>query len=120
MNGSASKGTLFPTLSAWACAEHEGKQRRVTLLCASRQTVAAYKDDFDAMAQRNPNLKVHYFFHPQRLDETSIKERVADLKKPLFYISGPEMVESLGKIVKQIGVPEEHIKQDWFPGYPED
>ena len=112
---------ITPFRSILKQAEHEGKQPRVTLLYANRQTVAAYKDEFDAMAKRNPNLKIHYLFHPQRLDETSIKERVPDLKKPLFYISGPEpMVESLGKLLKQLGVPEDHIKQDWFPGYPDE
>jgi ferredoxin-NADP reductase len=112
---------ITPFRSILKQAEHEGKQPRVTLLYANRNTDVAYKDEFDAMAKRNPNLTIHYLFHPQRLDESSIKKRVPDLKKPLFYISGPEpMVEGLGKKLKQLGVLEEHIKQDWFPGYPEE
>ena len=112
---------ITPFRSILKQAEHEGIQPSVTLLYANRNTNVVYRDEFDAMAKRNPNLKLHYLFHPQRLDETSIKQRVPDLKKPLFYISGPEpMVESLGQKLNQLGVPGDHIKQDWFPGYPED
>ena len=112
---------ITPFRSILKQAEHDGNQLRVTLLYANRNSDVVYKGEFDALSKRNPHLKIHYLFHPQRLDETSIKERVPDLQKPLFYISGPEpMVESLGKKLKQLGVPEDHIKQDWFPGYPEE
>ena len=100
-------------------AEHDGKQLRVTLLYANRKTVAAYKKGFDAMTRRNPNFKIHYLFHPQRIDKPTIKELVPDLGRPMFYVSGPEpMVESIGKMLRQLGVPKKRIKQDWFPGYP--
>ncbi|MGH7203750.1 MAG: hypothetical protein ACREHC_04885 [Candidatus Levyibacteriota bacterium] len=40
-------------------------------------------------------------------------------QKPLFYISGPEpMVDALGETLKKMSIPEDHLKQDWFPGYP--
>jgi ferredoxin-NADP reductase len=100
-------------------AAHDGKQLRVTMLYANRKTVAAYKKELDALTKRNPNLKIHYLFHPQRIDQQTIKELVHDLKTPLFYVSGPEpMVESVGQLLQQIGVPKKRIKQDWFPGYP--
>ena len=92
-------------------AAHDGKQLRVTLLYANRKTIAAYKKEFDALAKRNPNLKIHYLFHPQRLDPQIIQELIPDLKTPLFYVSGPEpMVESVGKMLQQIGVPKKRIK----------
>jgi ferredoxin-NADP reductase len=100
-------------------AAHEGKLLRVTLLYANRKSVAAYKKEFDAMTKQNPNLTIHYLFSPQRIDKETVKEFVPDLKKPLFYVSGPEpMVEAIGKMLQQIGVPKKRIKQDWFPGYP--
>ncbi|MDD4341071.1 MAG: hypothetical protein PHO14_02430, partial [Kiritimatiellae bacterium] len=44
---------------------------------------------------------------------------VSDLKTPLFYVSGPEpMVEHLDQMLQDLGVPADHLKQDWFPGYP--
>ena len=100
-------------------AEHEGKKLRVKLLYANRKTVAAYQKEFEAMARRNRNLEIHYLFSPQRIDKQTIKEIVPDLEKPLFYVSGPEpMVEAIGEMLQQIGVPKKRIKQDWFPGYP--
>ena len=99
--------------------EHDGQPLRVTLLYSNRETVAAYKDEFDAMTKRNPNLKVHYLSHPQRIDRDTIQKLVPDLKQPFFYVSGPEpMTESLGKLLLEMGVPKSRIKQDWFPGYP--
>jgi ferredoxin-NADP reductase len=112
---------ITPFRSVLKQAEHQGKRLRVTLLYANRKTVAAYKKEFDAMAKRNSHLKIHYLFHPQRIDREIVKELVPDLKKTLFYISGPEpMVESIGKMLQQIGVPQKRIKQDWFPGYSAD
>jgi ferredoxin-NADP reductase len=110
---------ITPFRSILKQAEHEKKSLRVTLIYANRKYVAAYKREFDAMAKRNTNLKIHYLFHPQRVDMGTVKELVPDLRKPLFYVSGPEpMVESIGKSLIKIGVPKNHIKQDWFPGYP--
>jgi ferredoxin-NADP reductase len=108
---------ITPFHSILKQAEHEKKSLRVNLIYANRKNVAAYKKEFDAMAKRNPHLKIHYLFHPQRIEKT-VKELVPDLKTPLFYVSGPEpMVESVGKMLQQIGIPKKRIKQDWFPGY---
>jgi len=102
-------------------AAHAKKPLRATLIYANRKMVAAYRKEFDAMAKRNSAFKVHYLFHPQRIDKQTINELVADLKGPHFYVSGPEpMVESVGKMLRQLGVPQARIKQDWFPGYPAD
>jgi ferredoxin-NADP reductase len=112
---------ITPFRSILKQAEHDQNIPRVTLLYANREEVAAYKAEFDAMAKQNSNLRIHYLFHPQRIDPETVKKLVPDLKKPLFYVSGPEpMVESVGEMLKKFGVPKEHIKQDWFPGYPED
>ncbi len=110
---------ITPFRSILKQAAHEGKRLRVTLLYANRKSVAAYKKELDVMAKQNPNLTIHYLFSPQRIDRETIKEFVPDLKKPFFYVSGPEpMVESIGHILQEIGVPKNRIKQDWFPGYP--
>jgi ferredoxin-NADP reductase len=110
---------ITPFRSILKQAEHEGKKLRVQLIYANRKTIAAYKKELEAMAQRNLNFKIHYLFSPQRIDEETIKALVPDLKTPLFYVSGPEpMVESVGKMLQQIGIPKKRIKQDWFPGYP--
>ena len=100
-------------------AAHAGKPLRVRLIYANRKHVAAYQTELEAMARRNRHLKIHYLFAPRRIDKKTIRELVPDLKKPSFYVSGPEpMVEQVGKMLQQIGVPKKRIKQDWFPGYP--
>ena len=100
-------------------AAHTGTFLNVKMLYANRDKDIVYKKELEALAARNPNLKIYYFFSPQRINKTIIKELVPDLKKPLFYVSGPEpMVESVGKMLQEMGVPNKQIKQDWFPGYP--
>ncbi len=100
-------------------AAHAGKPLRVRLIYANRKHVAAYQTELDAMVRRNRHLKIHYLFAPRRIDKKTIRELVPELKKPSFYVSGPEpMVEQVGKMLQQIGVPKKRIKQDWFPGYP--
>lgn len=100
-------------------ADHEGVQLNVVMLYANRDENVPYKEEFDQFAERNPRLVIHYLTSPERIDETSIKKYAPDLAQPTFYVSGPEpMVESLGTMLKSLGVPPEHLKQDWFPGYP--
>ncbi|MDP3993915.1 MAG: oxidoreductase [bacterium] len=52
------------------------------------------------------------------IDQEFIKAEVPDYQKRLFYISGPEpMVESFEKMLGSMGVREENIERDYFPGY---
>ncbi len=95
------------------------KQISATLLYANRNQNIVYKDELEGFAKNNANLKIHYIISPERIDEAKIKELIPDLRKPLFYVSGPEpMVEGLGNTLKAMGVQADHLKQDWFPGYP--
>lgn len=101
--------------------DHEGKHPAVTLLYANRDQNIVYKDELEALTKNNPLFQIHYVFSPEHIDEKKIKEFVPDLQKPIFYVSGPEpMVLSLYNELKGIGIPENHLKKDSFPGYPED
>jgi ferredoxin-NADP reductase len=98
---------------------HAGTPLHATLLYANQDANVTFKKELEAMAKRNPNLVIHYLFSPERIDKESIKKLSPGLKKSLFYVSGPEpMVESVGKILQEIGISKKRIKQDWFPGYP--
>lgn len=100
--------------------EHDGQPINVALLYVSRDQNVVFKEEFENIAEKNPNFKIHYVFSPERIEENKIKELIPDLNKPIFYISGPEpMVESVAKILSDLGVGEDRIKQDWFPGYME-
>lgn len=99
--------------------DHDREPINVTLLYANRDQSIVFKDEFEDIALRNPNFHIHYIFSPDHIDEEKIRQLVPDLQKPIFYVSGPEpMVEALGTTLKDMGITEDHIKQDWFPGYP--
>lgn len=97
---------------------YEKKPINVTLLYSNRDQDVVFKDELEAIAKDNPSFKIHYIFSPEHIDEEKIKKCVEDIRTPIFYISGPEpMVESIGNLLKEMGVMEEQIRQDWFPGY---
>lgn len=99
--------------------DHKSLPLNVTLLYANKEKDnVVFKDELEALAARHANFKIHYFFDPERIDEAAIKKIVPDLAKPLFYVSGPEiMVEAFEKSLPPMGIPEENTKRDYFPGY---
>lgn len=109
---------ITPFRSILAELDHAKKPIKVSLIYANRDQQIVYKEELEAIAQRNPAFQIHYVFSPEHIDEKKIKELVTDMQKPMFYISGPEqMVDNIGETIKKMGVGQERIKQDWFPGY---
>lgn len=54
------------------------------------------------------------------IDDKLIQKNVSDLSKRQIYVSGPEpMVDALKDMLVKINISEDHIHQDWFPGYKE-
>ena len=110
---------ITPFRSILKEAVHAGTPLHATLLYANRNAQVTYKKELETLARRNPGFTIHYLISPQRIDPQTIKQLSPDLKKSLFYVSGPEpMVESVGKMLQKMGIPKKRIKQDWFPGYP--
>lgn len=100
---------------------HTGAPINVTLLYANRDNNVVFKEELEAIAAKNPNFKVHYIINPEKIDAKKVQELVPDFTKKIFYVSGPEaMVDSLNEMLKSIGVSEENLKGDWFPGYPQE
>ncbi len=98
---------------------HDKKPINITLLYANRDENIVFKDELEKIAKDNPNFKIHYIISPEHIDEAKVKEFVPDIKKPIFYVSGPEpMVDSLSEMLEKMGIPKDNIKQDSFPGYP--
>lgn len=101
----------------------QGARPVIGLLYSNRNEHFVFRDELEQFAKRNPNLKIQYVVAPERIDVVKIQEFASRVgaEKPTFYISGPEpMVENLGSALKSEGTPAEDIKQDWFPGYPEE
>ncbi len=98
---------------------HDNQPINVNLLYGNRNQEIVFKDEFEGIQKSHPEFKIHYIISPERIDEATIQRLVSNLQTPIFYVSGPEpMVEALGETLKKMGVTEDHIKQDWFPGYP--
>jgi ferredoxin-NADP reductase len=98
--------------------DHNKKPLNVQLLYANRDNDFPYRKELEALRTRHPEFRIDYVVSPNRIDEKSISQLVPDIEEPMLYVSGPEpMVESMDEILKKIGVPEERIKNDFFPGY---
>jgi ferredoxin-NADP reductase len=98
--------------------DHKNAPINVTLLYGYRNDDVLFKQLFDEIASRHPEFKVHYVIEPERITPDLIKEKIGDIKTPTFYVSGPEpMVEAFEKQLTEMGVPDNHQKQDFFPGY---
>jgi len=103
--------------------------RSVTLLYGERSTNdIAYSDIFEE-ARRKVAVDTTYitaaptniesdFVKTGRIDQNIIRSQIPDYTKRIFYVSGPQpMVRSIKKILLQLGIPKNHIKLDYFPGY---
>jgi ferredoxin-NADP reductase len=98
--------------------EYNQQPLNVQLLYANRDNDFPYRKELEALKARHPKFRIDYVVSPNRIDEKSIPQLVPDIEKPILYVSGPEpMVESMDETLKKIGVPEERIKNDFFPGY---
>jgi ferredoxin-NADP reductase len=110
---------ITPFRSILKEADHAGTKLHVALLYGNRDAHAPYKEELEAMQKNNPHLSIHHIISPEKIDEATIRKLVPGMSKKFFYVSGPEpMVESIGNLLKGMGVPKELIKQDFFPGYP--
>lgn len=98
--------------------DHDSKPINIKLLYANRTPDAVFKDEFEAVKSRHPEFQIKYFIGDQKIDEAAIKAEVPNLQEPIFYVSGPEpMVEAFEKMLMDMGIPDENIKRDFFPGY---
>jgi ferredoxin-NADP reductase len=109
---------ITPVRSMLTEAAAQGRQLRATVLYANRNQDIPFRDELDNLQAANPDLTVRYLVDPERLDESTLSSAISAADDPLVYISGPEpMVKALGEQVKTLGVTEENLKIDDFPGY---
>lgn len=112
---------ITPFRSILTEAGAKGQQLHVDLLYANRTTDITFKSELDNLQVKDPNLKVDYIIQPDRLDNQVLEEAIKSSDNPLIYVSGPEpMVESLTEEIAGLGVSQDNIKGDYFPGYEAD
>lgn len=100
----------------------------ITLLYSNRsEDDIAYRNEFEDLQKENSNIKViETITKPGadwkgvsgRINTDMIKEFIPDFMERAFYTSGPQkMVEIMVSLLKELGVPEKQIRQEYFPGY---
>lgn len=100
--------------------DHQKLPINVTLLYANRDSEFPFNAEFEQIAERNKNFKIKYFISPVHIEEKDINDALPATSEPLLYISGPEpMVEAMGGKIRDMGIPEARIKEDFFPNYEE-
>jgi ferredoxin-NADP reductase len=91
---------------------------RIKLLYANRTDELAFRDALESLRREIAEFKIEYFIGDNRLGGNSIREQAPDLNGTRFYVSGPEpMVESMDRTLKDLGVPDANVVNDFFPGY---
>lgn len=109
---------ITPFMSIIRQLDFDKKDVDITLLYANKNKEIVFKKELDAIAQKHKKLKLNYFISPARIDKKVLKEFVNN--KNIFYVSGPDpMVEAMLKILDELGVKKENIKDDYFSGYKE-
>lgn len=109
---------ITPMRSILVDLDHAGKPLNVNLLYGNRNQDIVFKDELSKLADRHAEFKLNLLVDPEQINEDTIKQYVPDLSTPIFYVSGPKpMVEALAGTLKNMGIAEERIKLDDFPGY---
>lgn len=107
---------VTPYRSMLAQAHHDGRMPRIKLLYGGRTAELPFRQEFDEIAAAHPELEIEYMVEPQQITPELIMERAGS--DHTVYVSGPEpMVESFDEKLKALGLPEERLKNDFFPGY---
>jgi len=108
---------ITPFRSILAQLDHDNKPFNIELLYANRDQDLVFGDELRELEMKHRDFHIHTFLDGQRIDETALKMCSED-DKCIFYLSGPRpMVENYEHLLKDLGVAEERIKLDYFPGY---
>lgn len=87
----------------------------------------AFRNEFEDIQKENSNIKVietitkpgpDWKGASGRVSAEMVKKFIPDFMERTFYTSGPQkMVEAMVSLLKELGVPEKQIRQEYFPGY---
>ncbi|AKB78381.1 Flavodoxin reductases (ferredoxin-NADPH reductases) family 1 [Methanosarcina horonobensis HB-1 = JCM 15518] len=87
----------------------------------------AFRNELKNMQTENSNIKVvetitkpgpDWKGESGRINAEMIKKFMPDYMESTFYSSGPQkMVDAMVSLLKELGVPEKQIRQEYFPGY---
>jgi ferredoxin-NADP reductase len=104
------------------------KSKIILISSFSNMEDVVFYDEFKKIEMKSNNVKIIYTltkdkimysdFEKGRITGNMIKKYVQDYEKPKFFITGPEeFVNDAFDLVKSLGIPEENIFKEDFPGY---
>ncbi len=98
--------------------DNNKKPFRITLIYANRDQNIIFNSEFSGILERNSGFQFITAIDPVRVDENFLNEKIPDLTNKIYYISGPEpMVKGVEDTLAKMGITEDKIKHDYFPGY---
>jgi ferredoxin-NADP reductase len=103
-------------------------ETKITLLYGNRtEDDIAFRKELEAMQDQNKNLKVVFTLNEAGsgwkgatgfITAEMIQKEIPDFKETMFYTCGPPpMVEIMGKLIEQLGLPKTQLKREYFTGY---
>lgn len=106
-------------------------QTRIQLIYSnSLPEEITFGPELEGWAKENPNFKLNMTIsHPEqskqpwtgltgRIDDAMIKKLVYDTENSIFWVCGPPpMIDAMEELLKNMGIPNEHIKSEKFTGY---
>jgi|SRR5690606_38810900 len=101
--------------------DHNEISLNIDLLYANRNEEYPFDEEFKDLQDKHSQFKVHKFTSPRRIEEQDIRTVASsDINKSVYYVSGPKpMVQHYEAMLKDMGISEENIVTDFFPGYSE-
>src|SRR3989338_2386938 len=96
----------LPIVGQKTIADKKNRSFLITLLYANRdKESAAYLDELEAIAVRNPRFVLKNKFG--RIDADFIRDSVKNLNEPIWYIVGPPpMVAAMRDLLFRLGIDE--------------
>jgi ferredoxin-NADP reductase len=122
---------VTPVRSIVLQAAHDKLPHKIVLLDSNRRPEdAAFLDELAAAQERNRNFtlvgtmtEMEKSSRPWKgetgfITKTMLLKSIADLERPIFYISGPRaMVAAMRQILEGSGVKDDKIRTEEFSGY---
>ena len=106
--------------------KHPSAQKIILFYGNQTINITAYLDEIIKLQSDNP----HFTFIPTManpdaawsetgfITESMIKKYILDLNAPIYYVCGsPAMVTTLQETLAEMGINEDNIKVEDFPGY---
>ena len=96
--------------------DNRGEPLNIRLLYANRNEEIPFREEFEEIASRHPELSIEYVIEPNLLDADRLRPEIGEART--YWVSGPKpMVDAVQATLEELGAPTDAIKRDAFPGY---